>query len=97
MTLLSTSQVYHHNAIFSIIQSIKFCILNVYLPSEATRLKTISITFVARIMETGAPSIVLKTRTCLWACDTYLLADVIVFYTTRREHFAIYASLGEDF
>ena len=34
-------------------------ILNAYLPSEATRLKT-SITFVARTMETRAPSIVLK-------------------------------------
>ena len=52
---------------FSILQSInsyEFCILNVvYLPSEATRLKT-SITFVARTMETHAPSIVLKTRKC---------------------------------
>ena len=43
--------------------SYEFCILNVYLPSETTRLKT-SITFVARTMETHAPSIVLKTRKC---------------------------------
>ena len=48
---------------FSIINSYGFCILNVYLPSEATRLKT-SITFVARTMEIRAPSIVLKTRMC---------------------------------
>ena len=48
---------------FSILQSINRYgfILNAYLPSEATRLKT-SITFVARTMETLAPSIVLKTH-----------------------------------
>ena len=66
-----------------------FCILNAYLPSEATRLKT-SITFVARTMETRGPSIVLKTHKCLLARDTRLLADGIVdVRTMRREHFAI--------
>ena len=45
-----------------------------YLPSEATRLKT-SITFVA---ETRGPSIVLITHKCLLARDTRLLADGIV-------------------
>ena len=48
-----------------------------YLPSEATRLKT-SITFVARTMETRGPSIVLKTHKSLLARDTRLLADGIV-------------------
>ena len=84
--------------LFSILQSInryRFCILNAYLPSEATRLKT-SITFVARTMENRAPSIVPKTHKCLFACDTHLLADGIVdVCTMRREHFAIYSSLGE--
>ena len=61
-----------------------FCIL--YLPSEATRLKT-SITFVARTMETRGPSIVLKPHKCLLARDTRLLADGIVdVRTMRREH-----------
>ena len=65
-----------------------FCIL--YLPSEATRLKT-SITFVARTMETCGPSIVLKTHKCLLARDTRLLADGIVDVRTMQgEHFAIY-------
>ena len=65
-----------------------FCIL--YLPSEATRLKT-SITFVARTMETRGPSIVLKMHKSLLACDTRLLADDIVdIHTMRGEHFAIY-------
>ena len=64
------------------------CIL--YLPSEATRLKT-SITFVARTMETRGPSIVLKTHNSLLARDTRLLADGIVDVRTMRgEHFAIY-------
>ena len=69
---------------FSILQSMKryrFCILNAYLPSEATRLKT-SITFAARTMETHAPSIVLKTHKCLKAHDTSLLAGVHII---RRE------------
>ena len=64
---------------FSILQSInryRFCILNAYLPSEATRLKT-SITFIARAMETRALSIVLKMRTCLWARDKRLLTEGI--------------------
>ena len=66
-----------------------------YLPSEATRLKT-SNTFVARTMETCGPSIVLKPHKCLLACDTHLLADGIVdVRTMRRKHFAIYANLGE--
>ena len=65
------------------------CIL--YLPSEATRLKTSIIIFVARTMETRGPSIVLKTHKCLMARDTRLLADGIVdVHTMRREHFAIY-------
>ena len=65
-----------------------FCIL--YLPSEATRLKT-SITFIARTMETCGPFIVLKTHKCLLARDTRLLADGIVDVSTMRgEHFAIY-------
>ena len=65
-----------------------FCIL--YLPSEATRLKT-SITFVARTMETRGPSIVLKTHKSLLAHDTRLLAGGIVdVRTTQGEHFAIY-------
>ena len=64
-----------------------FCIL--YLPSEATRLKT-SITFVARTMETRGPSIVLKMRKCLLARDTRLLADSIVdIRTMQRKHFAM--------
>ena len=55
-----------------------------------------SITFVARTMETHGPSIVLKTHKCLLAHDMRLLADGIVnVRTMRREHFAIYASLGE--
>ena len=65
-----------------------FCIL--YLPSEATRLKT-SITFIARTMETHGPFIVLKTLKCLLARDACLLADGIVDVSTMRgEHFAIY-------
>ena len=84
--------------LFSILQSInryRFCILNAYLPSEATRLKT-SITFIARTMETRAPSIVLKTHKCLFVCDTRVLADDIVdVRTMQREHLAIYSSLGE--
>ena len=65
-----------------------FCIL--YLPSEATRLKT-SITFVARTMEICGPSIVLKTHKCLLARDARHLADGIVnVRTMQREHFAIY-------
>ena len=52
-----------------------FCIL--YLPSEATSLKT-SITIIARTMETRGPSIVLKMHKCLLARDTRLLADSIV-------------------
>ena len=62
---------------------------SVYLPSEATRLKT-SITFVARTMETRGPSIVLKTHKSLLARDTRLMADDIVNVRTMREHFAIY-------
>ena len=59
------------------------------------RLKT-SITFVARTIKTFAPSIVLKMHKCLLVRDTHLLADSIVdVHTMRREHFAIYASLGE--
>ena len=55
-----------------------------------------SITSVARTMETRGPSIVLKTHKCLLAHDMRLLADGIVdFHTMRREHFAIYASLSE--
>ena len=55
-----------------------------------------SITFVARTMETCGPSIVLKTYKCLLEHDMRFLADGIVdFRTMRREHFAIYASLGE--
>ena len=80
---------------FSILQSInsyEFCILNVYLPSEATRLKT-SITFVARTMETRAPSIVLKTRKCPWARHTSLLAGSIVNVHTMRKE--LFVSLGE--
>ena len=70
-----------------------FCIL--YLRSEATRVKT-SITFVARTMETRGPSIVLETHKCILACDMRLLADGIIdVRTMRREHFAIYASLGK--
>ena len=37
-----------------------------------------SITFIARKMETRVPSIVLKTHKCLLAHDTRLLADGIV-------------------
>ena len=48
-----------------------------------------SITFVARTMETRAPSIVLKTHQCLKARDTSLLAGVHIM---RRE---LYVSLGE--
>ena len=49
-----------------------------------------SITFVARTMETRGPSIVLKTQSLL-ARDTRLLADGIVDVRTMRgEHFAIY-------
>ena len=55
-----------------------------------------SITFVARIMETHGPSIVLKTQKCVLASDMCYLADSIVdIRTVRREHFAIYASLGK--
>ena len=47
-------------------------------------------------METHSPSIVLKPHKCLLARDTHLLADGIVdVRTMRREHFAIYANLGE--
>ena len=84
---------------FSILQLINrdgFCILNAYLLSEATRLK-MSITFVVGVMETLAPSVALKTCTCLWgwARETingvkHLLADDIVdVQTMRRKHFAI--------
>ena len=88
--------IYHRNTVFyTTINRYRFCILNAYLPSEATRLK-MSITFVARTMENRAPSIVLKTHKCLFACDTHLLADGIVdVCTMRREHFTIYSSLGE--
>ena len=42
-------------------------------------------------METGGPSIVLKTHKSLLARDTRLLADGIVDVRTMRgEHFAIY-------
>ena len=34
-----------------------------------------SIIFVAGILDTRAPFIVLKMRTRLWSCDTNLLAD----------------------
>ena len=64
------------------------CIL--YLPSEATKLKT-SITFIARTMETRGPSIVLKMHKSLLACDTRLLADGIIDVRTMQgEHFAIH-------
>ena len=47
-------------------------------------------------METHGPSIVLKTHKCLMAHDTCLLAaGVVDVRTMQREHFAIYASLGE--
>ena len=47
-------------------------------------------------METRGPSIVLKTHKCLLVRDMCLLADGIVdVHTIHREHFAIYASLGE--
>ena len=47
-------------------------------------------------MEKRVPSIILKTHTCLWARDMCPLADGIVDVNTkRREHFAIYISLGE--
>ena len=50
-----------------------------------------SITFIARTMETRDPSIVLKMHKCLLAHDTRLLADGIVDVRTMRgEHFAIY-------
>ena len=50
-----------------------------------------SITFVARTMETRGPSIVLKTHKSLLARDTRLLADGIVDVRIMRgEHFAIY-------
>ena len=65
-------------SVLSIPQSINrygFYIPNTYLPSEAMRLKA-SITFVARTMETHAPSIVLKTHKCLKARDTSFLAGV---------------------
>ena len=62
-----------------------FCIL--YLPSEATRLKT-SIAFIARTIETHGPFIVLKTQKCLLARDARLLADGIFdILTMRRKHF----------
>ena len=81
----------------SILQSInryRFCILNAYLSSEAMRLKT-NITFVARTMETRAPSIVFKAHKRLLARDTCLLADGIInVCTIQREHFAIYGNLG---
>ena len=48
-----------------------------------------SITFVARTMETRAPSIVLKMHKCLKARDMSLLAGVHVM---QRE---LYVSLGE--
>ena len=55
-----------------------------------------SITFVARTMETRGPSIVLETHKCILARDMRLLADGIIdIRTMRREHFAIYASLGK--
>ena len=44
-----------------------------------------SITFVARTMETRAPSIVLKTRKCLEARDMSLLAGGIVNVHNMRK------------
>ena len=80
---------------FSKLQSINrygFYILNAYLPSEATRLKT-SITFVARTMGTRAPSIVLKTHKFLKACDTSFLAGIHIMqrelYVTVKKNFSI--------
>ena len=71
----------HSNArLFYILQLINryaFCILNAYLPSEAMSLIP-SIIFVAGTVETGAPFIVLKMCTCLWARDTRLCTDGIV-------------------
>ena len=47
-------------------------------------------------METRGPSIVLKPHKCLLARDMRPLADGIVdVRTIRREHFTIYANLGE--
>ena len=47
-------------------------------------------------METRGPSFVLKMHKCPLAHDKRLLVDGIVnVRTMRREHFAIYASLGE--
>ena len=47
-------------------------------------------------METRGPSTVFKMHKCLLARDTRCMADGIVgVRTLRREHFTIYASLGE--
>ena len=65
---------------------ILYSILNAYLPSEATRLKT----SIARTMETRGPSIVLEAHKYLLARDMHLLADDIVdVRTMRREHFEV--------
>ena len=84
--------------LFSVLQSINrytFCILNAYLPSEATSLKT-SIIFITGTMGTHAPFIALKASTHQWARDLCFLADGIVnVQTTRKEHLAIYVGLGD--
>ena len=80
MKLDVTISILHLSSIpsFSILQLInrdRFSILNAYLPSEATRLKT-SITFVVRTMETLVPSVVFKMRTCPWTHETIIIYTV---------------------
>ena len=49
-----------------------------------------STTYVAETMETYTPSIVLKMRTHLWACETRLLADGIAdVHTMQREYYVM--------
>jgi len=75
---------------FSLLQSISwyaFCILNAYLPREATRLKK-NITIVPRLVETRAQSIVLSA--CTWYVSLGWRYSVTIVYieTMRRQHFA---------
>ena len=90
-SIFSTSPAYFCQTIFYTTIN-KYIRILYYFPSEGTRLKT-SIIFVAGILDTRAPFIVLKMRTRLWSCDTNLLAYNV--QTMQREHFAIYVSLDE--
>ena len=86
-SLFSTSPVYHRQTVFytKSINRYAFYFLNAYLPCEATNLKT-SIIFIPGTIDTRAPLIVLKTRTCVRTPETPFLAVHWWYY--RRTNYA---------